>query len=178
MARALSDNPVTIPDAASVHMAIESLAMNVRPFDEINQFRTRCFMSFASHQKRNLTLTQVGHSLLAYHGFLCLLESRNQFTTIITNATQVLKLYIAAYQYRPIWKQVWTSVYPVISPQIIRDVETFVGSVPFAVLPFIQILKTSSPFGGGGGASLLLLPPHAASYSYSSSAASASSYMF
>ena len=71
VARALADNPVTIPDAHSVHLGIDSLVMNVRPFDELNQFRTRCFISFASHQKRNLSLTQV------------------------------LKLYVAAYQVCP-----------------------------------------------------------------------------
>ena len=60
VARALADNPVTIPDAQSIYLGIDSLAMNVRPFDEINQFRTRCFISFASHQKRDLSLTQVG----------------------------------------------------------------------------------------------------------------------
>ena len=59
---------------------------------------------------------------------------------------QVLKLYVAAYQFKPIWKQLWTSVYPVISPQIIRDVETFVANTLFAVKPFVEILKTSSPF--------------------------------
>ncbi len=59
VARALSDNPVSIPDVKSVYLGIESLAMNIRPFDELNQFRTRCFLSFASHQKSNLTLTQV-----------------------------------------------------------------------------------------------------------------------
>jgi hypothetical protein len=59
VARALSDNPVTIPDVHSVYLGIDSLVMNIRPFDELNQFRTRCFISFASHQKRNLSLTQV-----------------------------------------------------------------------------------------------------------------------
>jgi hypothetical protein len=92
-----------------------------------NLRRLRCYLlacqvslslslSPSSHQKRNLTLTQV------------------------------LKLYVAAYQYKPIWKQVWTSVYPVISPQIIRDVETFVEGMPFAIAPFVEVLKTSSPF--------------------------------
>jgi hypothetical protein len=116
VAKALADNPVTIPDTQSVYNAIDSLAMNIRPFDEINQFRTRCFNSFATHQKRNLSLTQV------------------------------LKLFVAAYQFQPIWKQLWTAIYPVISPQIIRDVETFVSQTPFAVGPFMEILKTSSPF--------------------------------
>ena len=116
VAAALRDNPVIFPDVHSVYLAIESLAMNIVPFDELNQFRTRCFMSFASHQKKNLSLTQV------------------------------LKLYVAAYQAKSIWKQLWTSIYPVISPQIVRDVETFCSTVPFAVEPFVKILKTSSPF--------------------------------
>ena len=116
VAKTLAEHPVSIPDADSVYMGIDSLGMSIRPFDELNQFRTKCFLSFASHQKRNLSLTQV------------------------------MKLYVAAYQYKPIWKKLWTTVYPVISPQIIRDVETFVASTPFAVGPFVEILKTSSPF--------------------------------
>jgi hypothetical protein len=40
--------------------------------------------------------------------------------------------------------------YPVISPQIIRDVETFVAATPMAVKPFVEILKTSSPFSAAG----------------------------
>lgn len=49
-------------------------------------------------------------------------------------------------QTKSIWKQLWTSVYPVISPQIIRDVETFVAGTKFAIKPFVEILKSSSPF--------------------------------
>ena len=40
--------------------------------------------------------------------------------------------------------------YPVISQQIIRDVETFVAATPMAVKPFVEILKTSSPFSAAG----------------------------
>ncbi len=49
-------------------------------------------------------------------------------------------------QVKAIWKQLWTSIYPVISPQIVRDVETFVSMTPFAVTPFVKIIATSSPF--------------------------------
>jgi hypothetical protein len=116
VAKTLTENPVSMPDASSIYIAIDSLGMNVRPFDELNLFRTKCFISFASHQKKNLSLTQV------------------------------LKLYVAAYQCKHLWKHLWTSIYPVISPQIIRDVETFVASTPFAIKPFVEILRTSSPF--------------------------------
>lgn len=59
VASALQRCPVVFPDPQSVYLAIESLAMNVAPFEELNQFRTRCFLSFASHQKKNISLTQV-----------------------------------------------------------------------------------------------------------------------
>ena len=89
VARALADNPVTIPDADSVCMGIDSLTMSIRPFDELNQFRTRCFTSFASHQKRNLSLTQVVHLLPA-------MDLRDVHCN--GRPLQVLKLYVAAYQ--------------------------------------------------------------------------------
>ena len=120
VAKALTNNPVVFPDVRSVYLSIDSLALNMLPFDELNRFRTRCFVSFASHQKRNLSLTEV------------------------------LKLYVAAYQVKTIWKQLWTTIYPVLSPQIIRDVETFVAANPFAVKQFVHILKTSSPFNCNG----------------------------
>lgn len=137
VAKALAENPVTIPDPNSLLLCIDSLAMNIRPFDELNQFRTRCFLSFASHQKRGLSLTQVLKLYVcAYQvGFIaaCI------FKHSISNRCKKK-------QVKSIWKKLWTSVYPVISPQIIRDVETFVARTPFAVQPFVDILKTSSPF--------------------------------
>lgn len=119
VAEALRTHPVIFPDENSVYLAIGTLGMNMAPFEELNKFRVSCFSGFASHQKKNLSLTDV------------------------------LKLYVAAYQARSIWKQLWMKIYPVISPQITRDVEKFCSSVPFAVEPFVHILKTSSPFSGG-----------------------------
>lgn len=78
VADALRNNPVIFPDAHSVYTAIESLAMNMVPFEELNQFRTRCFLSFASHQKKNLSLTQVlklyvaAYQVLTLHLYLFL----------------------------------------------------------------------------------------------------------
>ena len=66
------------------------------------------------------------------------------------DAWQVLKLYVAAYQNKGIWKQLWMRTYPIISQQIICDVETFVAATPMAVKPFVEILKTSSPFSAAG----------------------------
>ena len=45
---------------------------------------------------------------------------------------QVLQLYVAAYQAAGAWKDAWKHLAGVISVQIIRDIEEFVGSHPFA----------------------------------------------
>ena len=46
--------------------------------------------------------------------------------------TQVLRLYIAAYQAPNVWKDVWKEQIGIISPQIIRDCEQFVEANAFA----------------------------------------------
>lgn len=60
--------------------------------------------------------------------------------------TQVLHLYVAAYQKRDIWKLCWKTIYPIMSTQISKDVHSFVSSTPFAVSEFMEILKNSTPF--------------------------------
>lgn len=90
VAKSLSNMSITFPDVNSICSAIETLTMNVTPFQEINLFRQRCFASFAINQRKGLTLTQVLH------------------------------LYIAAHQKREIWKQCWKRIYPVMSTQIAR----------------------------------------------------------
>ena len=44
----------------------------------------------------------------------------------------MLQLYVAAYQPPCVWKEAWKHLAGVISVQIIRDVEEFVGGHPFA----------------------------------------------
>lgn len=46
--------------------------------------------------------------------------------------SQILQLYVAAYQCQAIWKEAWKHLVGVISVQIIRDVEAFVAEHPFA----------------------------------------------
>lgn len=77
VARSLNDNPVLFPSCKDLCVGIESLTMNTQPFNELNRFRERCFNSFASNQRRELTLTRV------------------------------LQLYISAYQKKDLWKACW-----------------------------------------------------------------------
>jgi hypothetical protein len=56
--------------------------------------------------------------------------------------SQILQLYVAAYQAPAIWKEAWKHLVGVISVQIIRDVETFVAKNPFAdaeVMRFVVV---------------------------------------
>ena len=47
---------------------------------------------------------------------------------------------MAAYQAQNIWKEIWKSLVGVISVQIIRDVEGFVTSHPFAETDVMRFL--------------------------------------
>jgi len=54
--------------------------------------------------------------------------------------SQILQLYVAAYQTQNIWKELWKHLIGVISVQIIRDVETFVSNTPFAEDDVMRLL--------------------------------------
>jgi hypothetical protein len=60
--------------------------------------------------------------------------------------TDVLRLYVAAYQLPSMWKQLWKNIHPYMSTQISKDIEAFVKNNEFATENFIHILKTSHPF--------------------------------
>ena len=55
---------------------------------------------------------------------------------------QILQLYVAAYQAHGIWKEAWKHLIGVISVQIIRDVESFVASHPFAEAEVMRFLTS------------------------------------
>jgi hypothetical protein len=102
-----------IPHQESVSIAIQSLAMNRAPFAELNLFRDSCFSYFSINQRMNINLTQVLH------------------------------LYIAAYQRKDIWKECWKSVYPIMSSQISKSVEQFVLRNPLPIDTFMHLISTN-----------------------------------
>jgi hypothetical protein len=112
----INNNAVLHPDEASLGKCINTLTLSIHPFDELKLFRKNCFTSYAS-------------------------ISSNRFTM-----TDVLRMYVAAYQLPSMWKQLWKLVDPVMSTQISKDVESFVLQHPFAKASFVDILKTSTPF--------------------------------
>jgi hypothetical protein len=116
IANCIDCNGIAYPDEVSLQQSISTLTLNTQPFDELLLFRKNCFTSYASIQSDKLTMTDV------------------------------LKLYVAAYQYAPIWKQLWKNVNPLMSTQISKDVEQFVRQNKFAAVNFVEILRTSTPF--------------------------------
>ena len=111
LAERLAQYPVSKPDLHIIGGVMESLSMDGRPpFQELIAFRSKCFRSFPVSQVQRMTLSQV------------------------------LRLYACAYQSPAIWKHLWKAQSCLISPLIIKDVEAFVLSTPFAADPFMQLM--------------------------------------
>ena len=107
---------VAQPDVPTLCKIIETLSMNGRAsFGHLNEFRARCFEGFS--------VTAINRM----------------------NLTQILQLYIAAYQNKKIWKDVWTHFIGTISVKIIRDCEAFVAASPIDAEHLVCIL-TDKPY--------------------------------
>ena len=108
MAERVKQRPVQQPDINILNWVIENLSMDGRPpFPQMMAFKSRCFCSFPVVYVQKMTLTQV------------------------------MRLYVSAYQPAGVWKDVWKAQIGVLSPQIIRDVETFVSQNEFAGDPIV-----------------------------------------
>ena len=100
LAETMLQYQVKCPDADILTDVIASTRIVSEPFAELHLFREKCFNSFSMQQTSKLRLNDLLH------------------------------LYLAAFQSDCVWKQVWKSLFPVLSIQIIRDVESFVQSHP------------------------------------------------
>ena len=99
----VKQHPVLQADTAILNWVIENLSMDGRaPFKEMMAFKGKCFASFPVVHVQRMTLTQI------------------------------LRLYVAAYQAPNVWKDVWKAQIGVLSPQIVRDCEAFVHANAFA----------------------------------------------
>lgn len=61
----------------------------------------------------------------------------------VVGVRQILQLYVAAYQPPTVWRDVWRYLVGVISVQIIKDVEAFVGRREFAHEDVMRFLVRS-----------------------------------
>jgi hypothetical protein len=83
------------PDIDIITDTIMQARITSEPFAELHHFRNSCFNCFSVQQKKLLRLNDLLH------------------------------LYMAAYQPQCIWKAVWKTIVPILSIQIIKDVESF-----------------------------------------------------
>lgn len=114
LCRRVAEHPVTQPDLPVLVRVIERLSMDGSPpFGEMTEFRKACFQSFPVTHVQRMTLSQI------------------------------LQLYVAAYQAPPAWREVWKHLVGVISVQIVRDVENFVATQPFAHAPVMRFVAAS-----------------------------------
>jgi hypothetical protein len=104
---------ISIPEKEVICNIIDSVSMHVQPFDDLVKFRRECFSGFAQKDSRGLTWLQI------------------------------LQLYMCVYQYAPIWTHCWQSVLPILSHQIICDVEKFTTANPYNAAEVIKILVGS-----------------------------------
>ena len=107
-------HPITQPDLPVLLRVIEGLSMDgSAPFREMTDFRKECFGSFPVTAVQRMTLSEI------------------------------LQLYVAAYQGQAFWKECWKHLAGVLSVQIIRDIELFVATHPFADDEVIRFLVVS-----------------------------------
>ena len=99
----VANHPVTQPDLQVILRVLEGVSMDgSAPFPLLTEFRKACFQSFPVTAVQRMTLSQI------------------------------LQLYMAAYQSPVIWKPLWKELIGVISVQIVRDVDQFVAKHEFA----------------------------------------------
>jgi hypothetical protein len=108
----VQQHPVIQADCTVLNWVIENLSMEGRaPFKEMMAFKSKCFSSFPVVHVQRMTLTQI------------------------------LRLYVAAYQAPNVWKDVWKAQIGVLSPQIVRDCEAFVEGNAFAAQSIVTALS-------------------------------------
>lgn len=100
------------PEKAVIAEVLENLNIQRSPFAELTAFMRSCFRAFPQRDLQAMTL-------LKY-----------------------MQLYLAAYQHRDLWRDCWTAIHPLLSYQVIKDVEEFVARTPFNQEAFVEILLT------------------------------------
>ena len=102
------------PDPDVLHNVISTMNLTDGPFNELHDFRCACIGGFPITQLNSMHLNDL------------------------------LRLYVCAYQSPAVWKDIWKQLVPLLSHQIIRDVETFTQRKPFNFPAVLSILNRVS----------------------------------
>jgi len=101
------------PEHDILHKVITSMKLIEEPFKELQDFRCECMNAFPVTQLNALRLNDVLH------------------------------LYVCAYQNINVWKDIWKQLIPLLSHQVIRDVENFVQKRTFNHEAVLGILNSN-----------------------------------
>ena len=108
---ALASAAVHKPEYDILHKVITSMRLIEEPFKELQDFRCECMGAFPVIQLNNLKLNDLLH------------------------------MYVCAYQNPLVWKDIWKLLVPLLSHQVIRDVESFTHRRPFKFQSVLRILN-------------------------------------
>jgi hypothetical protein len=108
----LKNAVVNTPEADVLYKVIASLKLTDEPFKELHDFRCECINAFP--------ITQLN----------------------VMKLNDLLHLYVCAYQHPLVWKDIWKQLVPLLSHQVIRDVESFVQKHPFNFNAVLGILNS------------------------------------
>ena len=108
---ALQKAAVKKPDHDILHRVIMSLRLIDQPFKELQEFRCECMQAFPITQLNAMGLNDLLH------------------------------LYVCAYQNPLVWKEIWKELVPMLSHQVIREVETFTAKKRFNYEAVLSILN-------------------------------------
>jgi hypothetical protein len=111
VSNAMRSAAVKKPDQDIIHRVITSLRLIDEPFKELQEFRCDCMDAFPITQLNAMRLNDLLH------------------------------LYVCAYQNPLVWKDVWKTLVPLLSHQVIRDVETFTAKKAFNYHAILGILN-------------------------------------
>jgi len=108
---ALRNAHIQKPDHAILHSVISTMRLQDEPFKELQDFRCECINAFPVVQLNSMRLNDLLH------------------------------LYVCAYQSPRVWKEIWKLLIPLLSHQVIRDVEAFTTRRPFNFAAVLGILN-------------------------------------
>ena len=103
---------IAMPDENTLADTISRLNIQMAPFPELLEFNKRAFRALPPNSVAEMSILTA------------------------------MQLYICAYQQKEIWTKCWTYIYPVLSTQVIKDVEDFVTSTPVNEAKLLSLIKT------------------------------------
>jgi hypothetical protein len=108
---AIRSAAVKKPDVGVLCTVIRSMRIIDEPFKELHDFRAECMGAFPMSVMAGMMLNDMLH------------------------------MYVCAYQSPLVWKEAWKHIAPMLSHQVIRDVETFTQKNPFRFDRILDIMS-------------------------------------